>query len=143
MTREMPKRSIIRVLLTATMLLPTSAARGARPYTAACPEADRNVLAVQTARARVAQRCDCAHIASAGEYARCAKREANGLALEGRLGQPCRQVVVAFERKSTCGRHTLAVCCRLAANGRSKSAVGDAGRCMRRGGTPCGSCAQA
>jgi hypothetical protein len=134
-------RAIARVLLHAAFLA-TSPTWAAAPYTVKCPEADRNVLAVQYGRSAVAQRCDCAGAASSREYVRCTKREASALERVARLTRACRRVVVDFERRGLCGRPTAAVCCRPTRKGRAKSAVTGAGRCAARGGTACG-CEQA
>jgi hypothetical protein len=129
-----------RALLAVAFLLVAPAARAAAPYTAACPEEDRSVLTVRSARAVVAERCECGTAASQGRYVRCAKQQASALVRDGRLSRSCRRVVVAFERQGTCGRRAAAVCCRMSENGRVKAAVSGVARCERRGGTACGPC---
>jgi hypothetical protein len=130
------------ITLLATALLLAPAARAATPYTPECPEEDRNVLAVRSVRALVAERCDCGTAATQRRYARCAKREADALVRDGRLARSCRRVVVAFEGQSTCGKGEAAVCCRLSRGGSLKAAPSSVARCERRGGTACGPCGQ-
>ena len=127
----------MRVLTFACLALLASPALAARPFTARCPAADRNVLTVQSVRALVAQRCDCRGAASSGAYAKCAKREASALAGQGRLSRSCRRVVVGFEHRSTCGRSAVAICCRTNAAGRAKAGITTVARCARRGGSAC------
>ncbi len=135
--------SIVRAALGGAMVLLAQAAWAAAPYTTRCPEADRHVLAVRTARALVAERCACGTVASHGRYVRCAKREASRLARDGRLARACRRVVVAFERDGTCGRPAAAICCRESRKGGVTAAVSGATRCTRHDGTACAPCDQA
>src|SRR5262245_31456152 len=112
----------------------------AAPFTGGCPEEDRTVLRVRSARALVAEHCDCGSVRAHARYVRCAKRTADRLARDGRLSRSCRRVVVAFERASACGQLGAAVCCRRSIVGGVKAAVSGAGRCERRGGLACGRC---
>src|SRR5262245_25322697 len=112
----------------------------AAPFTGGCPEEDRTVLRVRSARALVAEHCDCGSVRAHARYVRCAKRTADRVARDGRLSRSCRRVVVAFERASACGQRGAAVCCRRSTAGGVKAAVSGAGRCERRGGLACGRC---
>src|SRR5262245_62057091 len=77
----------------------------AAPFTESGPEdEDRTVLRVRSARAVVAEHCDCGSVRAHARYVRCAKRTADRLARAGRLSRSCRRVVVAFERASACGQ---------------------------------------
>lgn len=128
------------MLLLLGSLLLASPARAAQPYTDECPGADRTLLAVQSVRALVAERCECTDVASAARYLRCAKREVKTVEQSGRLPKACRRVVMAFERASTCGRGAAAVCCRRTAKGDVKPAIAAATRCARRHGDSCSPC---
>jgi hypothetical protein len=130
-------RSIGRAFLGVTLLLVASAAWAAKPYTAKCPEEDRNVLDVRMLRALVAERCDCTAAPSHGAYIACVSREVKALAASRGDARACRRVVVAFERRSPCGRSGRAICCRATETGASETTVRDAGRCAERGGVAC------
>ncbi len=131
-----------RAGLTAALALVAQAAWAAAPYTPQCPEQDRVLLAVRSARALVSDACDCSTVATHGRYLRCAKHRVTALARAGRLSRACRRVVVAFERAGTCGGQRAAVCCRPGRGGAVKAAVSAAGRCARRGGAACGRCGE-
>lgn len=136
-------RSITRAGLGAGLALLAQAAWAAAPYTAACPETDRTLLAVRSVRALVAEDCACGAVATHGRYVRCAKRQVSALARDGRLARACRRVVVDFERQGTCGKPAAAVCCRASRKGGVKAAASSAARCERRGGAACAPCDQA
>jgi hypothetical protein len=136
-------RAAIRTLVVVAPLLLATAARAAAPYTMKCPAEDRSLLGVRAARAAVAERCRCGTGHGHASYVRCAKRQASTLARENRLARACRRVVVAFERRSTCGSRAASVCCRRGRGGTVRAAVSRAGRCERRGGAACGGCAGA
>jgi Peptidase family M28 len=134
----------MRSTLTAAValgLLLAGPVAAAPPYTAKCPEADRSILAVQTLRALVGARCDCATAASRGDHTRCLVREVKGLAETLGVARACRRVAVAFEHRSTCGRSETAVCCRETQSGLVDATLSEAGKCERRGGAACGRCA--
>jgi Peptidase family M28 len=109
----------------------------ASPYTPRCGGEDRTLLAVRSVRALVAERCECGSASSHARYVRCAKREVTALARDGRLARACRRVVVGFERASTCGSRSTAVCCRSTRTGAVKASITTASRCARRGGVTC------
>jgi hypothetical protein len=90
---------------------------------------------VATARAAVAENCDCAGAVNHGQYVKCATEQAKTTL----ANQSCKGAVVKCAARSTCGKPGFVTCCRTSANGVTKCSTKSSGdRCNpSKGGSAC------
>ncbi|MEY4949579.1 MAG: hypothetical protein RL698_1790 [Pseudomonadota bacterium] len=125
----------LRRMLMVLGLLVAILAGSAEPGLAKCEDS----AAVQKARLRIADACDCRGLPTHRVYKTCARAVVRQLVDRGELPEGCRARVMRCESKSVCGSQDAVTClsldgaavsCRVAASATACGVSGDGGSCV-------------